>query len=221
METSLHRDLKRYYAGENGQTEVALAEFRIDVVRNNVLIEIQHASLASIRRKIGHLLQSYDVHVIKPIVARKRLVKLARRNGTICNSRVSPKRGTLLDLFGELVYFTKVFPHPRLVLEAVLVEVEEVRYPRRKSTRRWQQRDYHVQDQRLVRVQESLRLTAPADLLQLLPLDLAEPFDTHNIARALNIPRWHAQQIAYCCRHCGAFQPIGKKGNARLYKRSA
>lgn len=220
MESSLHRDLKRHYCGETGQIEVALSGYRIDVVRNGVLIEIQHASLGSIRSKILQLLKEHSVHVVKPIIARKRLVKLARRNGRVCDTRMSPQRKTLLDLFGELVYFTQVFPHPRLVLEAVLVEVEEVRYPRRGATRRGR-RDFRVQDVKLLSFRQSLSLRTNQDLLHLLPPNLAEPFDTHQLATALGIPRWQSQQIAYCCRHCGALEQVGKKGNSHLYRRAA
>ena len=43
----------------------------------------------------------------------------------------------MLDLFEELVHFTRVFPHPRLTLEVVLVEIEEWRYPGHGRRRRW------------------------------------------------------------------------------------
>ncbi|MDA1178747.1 MAG: hypothetical protein O2931_08125, partial [Planctomycetota bacterium] len=185
MESSLHHDLKRHYCGDTGQVEVSLSGYRIDVVRNGVLIEIQHASLGSIRHKILQLLKQHTVHVVKPILARKRLVKLSRRHGKICDTRMSPQRKTILDLFGELVYFTQVFPHPRLVLEAVLVEVEEIRYPRRGAPRRGSRRDFRVQDLKLLRLQQSVCLRTNQDLLQLLPEDLVEPFDTQQLASAL------------------------------------
>ena len=58
----------------------------------------------------------------------------------------------LLDVFDELVYFTRVFPHERLVLEVVLVDVEERRYPGRgKRRRRRAKGDFQIEDQLLVR----------------------------------------------------------------------
>ncbi len=42
--------------------------------------------------------------------------------------RLSPKRGTILDLFDDLVHFMRVFPHKRLTLEVPLVDIEEWRY---------------------------------------------------------------------------------------------
>jgi hypothetical protein len=220
METSLHRELKQHYAGKEGRTEVPLSDYRIDVVRDGVLVEIQHASLAAIRRKIERLLLDHRVRVIKPVIGRKRLIKLTRRNGKIAGSRMSPKRGSLLDLFTDLIYFTKVFPHPRLTLEVVMVDIEELRYPRGKSSRRLPS-PYRVQDVRLVQVNNGVQLTAAHDLLQFVPHDLAEPFDTQAIAETLRVPLWKAQQIMYCCHHCGALHRVAKRGNAHLYRRAA
>src|SRR5687768_11979556 len=129
METSLHRQLKALYAGDDGLQEVVCEGYRIDAIRGGELIEIQHGSLAAIRDKIRRLLKGHRVRIVKPIVANKLLVKLDKRGGIELNRRRSPKRGTLLNVFDELVYFTRVFPHEQLTLEVVLVDVEERRYP--------------------------------------------------------------------------------------------
>ena len=137
METSLHRELKRRYAGDAARTEVMVDNYRIDAVRGTTLVEIQHGSLVAIRDKIRRLLGSHRVLVVKPIVARKLLIKQSDPAGPIESRRLSPKRGQLLDIFDELVYFTRVFPHPRLTLEVVLVEIEEWRLPGHGRRRRW------------------------------------------------------------------------------------
>ena len=76
METSLHRQLKQIYAddGVDAEIEKPLGNYRIDVVRDGELIEIQHGSLAAIRSKIAALLKKHRVRVVKPIVSRKRLI---------------------------------------------------------------------------------------------------------------------------------------------------
>ncbi len=120
METTLHRQLKALYAGTEARTEQQrMNGYRIDAVRGDQLVEIQHGGLAAIRTKIGDLLEDYDVLVVKPLVAKKTLVRLTRKGGKEVSRRLSPKQATLLDLFHELVYFTARFPpHPRLTLEA-------------------------------------------------------------------------------------------------------
>lgn len=219
-ETSLHRDLKRLYAPDEERTEVRLGRYRIDAVTpDETLVEIQHGSLSAIRRKIRALLEEHRVKVVKPLVVGKQLVKLRRKNGRVVDRRRSPKRGRLLDVFDELVYFTDVFPHRRLTLEVVLVEVEEWRYPGH-GRRRWRRPgDFQVADQRLVEVRETRRLRTAADLRRLVPADrLPSPFHTGHLADVLEVDRWVAQRIAYCFRKMGTARNVGKEANALLYE---
>jgi hypothetical protein len=217
METSLHRQLKQLYAERGAHVEVPLDSYRIDVICDGELIEIQHGSLAAIRRKVLDLLRSHRVLVVKPIIRRKRLVKRQTRGGKVVGSRMSPKRGTVIDLFDELIYFTRVFPHRNLVLDVPLVDVEEWRHPGHGGRRRWRRTDHQVEDQRLLAVHSVHRFRTPGDLLQLVPHDLPDPFHTGHLAAAMDVPRSMAQRIAYCLRHMGAVSEVGKKGNARLY----
>jgi hypothetical protein len=223
METSLHRQLKQVYAEEatEAQIEQPLGNYRIDVVRNGELIEIQHGSLAAIRTKITELLKTYRVRVVKPIVARKRLIKQTRRGGKVLSRRLSPKKGTILDLFHELIYFRRVFPHENLALEAPLVEVEEWRFPGHGRRRRHRKDDQQVEDQKLVQINEVYDFRSAEDLLQLIPADLPAVFDTAQLAEGLEIDRSVAQRVAYCLRHIGAFEDVGKRGNTRLYRACA
>jgi hypothetical protein len=218
METSLHRELKTLYAGDSAATEVRLGRYRIDVVHDGELIEIQHGSLAAIRDKVRHLLGEHRVRVVKPLIASKTLVKRSRKNGRVIERRASPKRCTRFDLFDELIYFTRVFPHERLTLEAVLVDVEEWRYPGHGRRRRWSAKDYQVEDQKLCGVRDIFRLETAADLAALLGCKLPTPFDTADIARGAGIKRHIAQRIAYCFRHMGTSRIVGKRGNSVLYE---
>ena len=131
METSLHRQLKQLYADGGARVEAPLDNYRIDVISDDELIEIQHGSLAAIRPKVQRLLPAHRVLVIQPIIVQKRLVKQLNRGGEVISTRMSSKRGRVIDLFDELIYFTRVFPHHDLALDVSLVDVEEWRYPNR------------------------------------------------------------------------------------------
>ncbi len=218
METSLHRQLKEYYAGNSSQQEVACAGYRIDAIRRGRLIEIQHGSLAAIRDKIAELLVEHRVTVVKPIIVTKQLVSLAKKNGPELGRRLSPKRGKILDLFDELVYFTRVFPHKRLALEVALVDIEEYRYPGHGRRRRRRERDFQIADQRLLGVIETRVFRTHADLRSLLPASLPETFHTGHLATQMRICRSDAQRIAYCLRETGCIRLVGKDGNALLYR---
>ena len=218
METSLHRQLKEHYAADGALIEQRVGRYRIDVVRGKQLIEIQLAPLTSIRDKIAALLKKHDVLVVKPVIATKHLVKLHRAGGEIISRRRSPKRRTLLDVFEELVHFTRMFPHRRLTLEVVLVEIEERRFPGH-GRRRWRRdNDHLVEDQHLIGVLETHRFRKAADLRRLLPPTLPQPFHTGQLAEGLGVERWIAQRMAYCLREMGAIRQVGKLRGAWLYK---
>lgn len=218
METSLHRELKLLYAGRQAQFEVPLAGYRVDAVAGGQLIEIQHGSLAAIRDKIRELLEEHRVTVVKPIVVNKLLVKQSAKGGEVLARRLSPKRGILLDLFDELVHFTRVFPHRRLTLEVLLVDIEEWRYPGHGRRRRWRANDHQVEDQKLTVIHEKHRLRTAADLAALVRCPLPQPFHTGDLAQSLDVRRWIAQRIVYCFHQMGALRQVGKQGNAWLYQ---
>jgi len=218
METSLHRQLKQLYAQRGARQEVALGDYRIDVVNPRTLVEIQHGSLAAIRDKVACLVRENRLLVVKPIVARKRILKLRKAGGKVVTSRWSPKRGILLDLFDELVYFTRVFPHVNLVLDVPLVQVEERRFPGH-GRRRWRREsDFQVEDQQLINVEATHRFQTAEDLCRLLPTGLPEIFHTGHLAQLLHTHRWVAGRIAYCMRKTGGTIEVGKQGNSKLYR---
>jgi hypothetical protein len=218
METSLHQQLKLHYAGDSGATEVRLGRYRIDVVRGKELIEIQHGGLGVIASKIDNLAKSHKVRVVKPIVASKVIVKLDRPGGTVVSRRRSPKQGVLLDLFDDLVYFTKAFSNPRLTLEVVLVDIEEWRFPGHGRRRRWRQGDHQREDQHLVGIRETHTFRTVGQLWKLVPPGLPRPFHTGQLATHMGIERWVAQRMVYVLRHMSGLKQVGKLGNAWLYE---
>jgi hypothetical protein len=220
METTLHRELKSRYAAADSQLEVRLGRYRIDVVRGSELIEIQHGSLAAIGNKVRELVRQHRVRVVKPIVFRKHLVKRSGRGRRVVDRRLSPKRGSILDLFQDMIYFCRVFPHRNLTLEVPLVTIEEWRYPGH-GRRRWRRSgDHLVEDQKLLSVEQVHEFRTSADLLALLPQPLTSPFSTQQLAERLDVDRWLAGQIAYTLRETGAIRQVGKHGNWLLYQAS-
>ncbi len=216
METTLHRQLKEHYAGPQAEIEVTVGRYRIDIVDGQRLIEVQHSGLSSIRDKTRDLLKQHDVEVIKPLIARRRLVKLEGEDGAELSRRWSPKRCDRLDVFHELLYFTSVFPHRRLTLRIPLIEIEETRYPFRRRNRRRGQ--FKVQDQQLLSVVSEDVYRTRGDLRALLPGSLPKTFGTREIADAMGIDRWVAQRIAYVLRKTGTVKQCGKSGNSLQYR---
>lgn len=221
MENTLHHQLKDLFREPNAPIEVQLGRYRIDVVNGDRLVEIQRSGLASIRTKIENLLsQGFKVDVIKPIVARKRLIKLECAGGKEIDRRWSPATGSIVDLFDELLYFTRTFPHPQLRLIAPLVTIEEIRFPGQGKRRRRRNTNFLVQDRLILEMHQTQCFASAADLCQLLPADsLANEFSTLQLAGAMGVRRYQAQKIAYVMRKIGALIETRKIGNAIQYRR--
>jgi hypothetical protein len=215
MEYSLHRELKRFYAGPCCSLEVIIDGFRVDAISHGWLIEIQQGPLVAIRKKIQQLVQSYPLLLVKPIVVEKRIVRLSRRNGPVVSCRRSPKRGQPWEVFHDLIHFAKIFPHPHLRIDVALVDIEEIRYPGPRQ--RWGHDGYRLADRRLVRLRETISLNTASDLRRLLP-DIPDPFDSHDLAAILDVPRWVAQRIAYSLRKSGAVHTIWRDKRGHHYR---
>jgi hypothetical protein len=221
METSLHQQLKRCYADRDDDTEVAMGKYRIDAVRGDELIEVQCASLSAIRRKCHDLLTRHNLRVVKPVIVRTRIARAKKSGGPVMSRRLSPKRGSVLDIFEDLIYFIRIFPNPNLTLELPLVHVEQLRVPAKKRRRRWRT-DYQVQDVRLESIEATIELREPSDLLRLVGIsEELESFNTLDIARATDRPRWVAQQIAYVLRKTGAIEAVDRNRSGIVYERAA
>ena len=220
MESTLHQQLKEHYA-TCGQTEVALGDYRIDAIRDHQLIEVQCASLSAIRKKCKVLLEHHSLCVVKPITFRTRIARAKKAGGPVISKRLSPKRGSLLELFEEMIYFIGIFPHPNLTLEVPLVNVVQKRIPRKKNSR-WWQKDYRVEDVTLESFETSIQLQTADDLLKTVQLpDNLDCFDTSKLAQILDRPRCFAQQVAYVLRKTGAIQQVTRKREGIIYRRAA
>lgn len=217
-EKPLHAALKEWVAQPGDQFEVGLEGFVIDIIRGDLLIEIQTANFFSIKRKLLALTARHPVRLAYPVAREKWIVKLADDERSQLSRRKSPKRGKVHHLFGQLVSFPALMAEPNFTLEVLLVQEDEVR--RHVPGRAWRRRGWVTEERRLLQVVERHSFGSPQDLAGLLPPELPEQFTSLDIARALHQTRRLATQTAYCLREMGAIQQIGKRGNAYLYERA-
>ena len=213
-ERPLHAALKAWYAGEGDGIEVPVDGFVIDIVRSDLLIEIQTRSFSSIKRKLTTLLESHKVRLVHPIAVEKWIVKPATETSA-ATRRKSPRRGSPHDLFAELVSFPHLVAHPNLSIDVVLIRAEEEW--RHDGTHGWRRKGWVVEERRLLEVIEVTSIDSPNDLVDLLPGDLSQEFTTADLAAAMRSTRRLAQQTAYCLRHAGVIDTADKRGNALVY----
>jgi len=218
-EKSLHAALKAWYAQPHDQFEVSIDGFVIDIVRGTQLIEIQTRSFASIKRKLAQLTRHHPVHLVYPVAQEKWIIKLDKVDQSEASRRKSPKRGSVEHLFDELVSFPNLLKNRNFSLEVLLIQEEEVR--RQEAGRAWRRRGWVTQERRLLGVVDQVRFDTLADLGQLIPETLPDPFTTADLARVTGEPRRLVQRMAYCLREIGIIKPVGKQGRAILYTRAA
>lgn len=212
-EKHLHAALKAWYARPGDRLEVAIDGYIIDIVRGDLLIEVQTTDFSSLKRKLACLLPRHPVRLVYPIPQEKWLVK--RHGNGQTSRRKSPQRGSIYRLFGELVSFPHLPALPNFSLEILLTQEEEIR--RHEAGRRWRRGGWVTEERRLLQVVGQQRFNTPAELAALLPPNLPTPFTTADLAAALGQPRRLAQQMAYCLRELALILPAGKQGNAISY----
>jgi hypothetical protein len=217
-EKPLHAALKVWYAQPDDHFEVPVDGFIIDIVRADLLIEVQTGSFASIKAKLIDLTARHPVRLVYPIAQEKWIVKLGQKNGEPISRRKSPKRGRPEHLCAELVSFPQLLSHPNFSVETLLIQEEETR--RYDGRRGWRRKGWVTHERHLLRVVEQRLFNTPNDLANLLPSTLVDPFTTADLAVALAIPRQLAQKMAYCLREMNEIAIAGKQGRAMLYTRT-
>lgn len=201
-ESSLHAALKADYARPGDEFEVPLDRFVIDIRRHDLLIEIQTSSFASMGKKLDHLLPDHRILLVYPIAAETYLQKPG------ASLRKSPKRGSIHDLFEELVSIPTLVDHPNLSIEAVLVSV--VKHQSADAKLRRGRGGFRTDDRELREVLARHRFDSAADLRVFVPPDLCEPFTTADLAAAAGVRRDVAQRMAYVFRALGVFVEHGR-----------
>ena len=216
-EKPLHEALKRWYAQPGDLFEVSVDRFVADIVRGDLLIEIQTRNFSAIKRKLEKLLINHPVRLVYPIPREKWIVKLADDGNGPASRRRSPKRGAFEQVFYELVRLPELLEDPNFSMELLLIEEEEIR--RYDGVRGWRRRGWVTEERRLLRVVDRRILNSPADMHAFIPATLAEPFSVNDLVKSTNINGRLAQKMVYCLRAMGCVAPVGKKANAILYAR--
>jgi hypothetical protein len=217
-ENHLHAAIKAWYAKPNDRMEAGLEGYVVDILRGDLIIEIQTKSFSKIRRKLRSLLEDHPVRLVYPIPSEKWIVKTDQGGKNQLSRRKSPRRGTYEDLFNELVSMPALMKEPDFSLEVLLIHEEEIRI--HDPHRAWRRRGWVTLERRLLDVIEKRCFDSPEDLMSFIPPSIGCKFTTSDLAAALQKSIRLAGKMAYCLRETGMIRPVGKRGRAILYTRS-
>jgi hypothetical protein len=214
-ETTLHTDLKWLYSESNDQLERKVGKYVVDIIRDDLMIEIQTTNFSVIRNKIEVLLQNNKVKLIHPIIQDKWIINIDTQLNKIVRRRLSPVHCSYINIFEELIRIPKLISHPNFTIEIILVQIEEIR--KKSSKASWRRNGWSIYDKKLLKVVESKKFNEPIDFLYFIPKNIETPFTNVKLAKSLKQPISLAQKISYCLRKMKMLKTVGKIGNNLLF----
>ncbi len=214
-ESSLHRELKKIYKNSGDELEVKVGKHLIDIVRENLLVEIQIKNFSAIRSKLEHLLQNHRVLLVHPIIRDKWILSVDLKTNQVMRRNLSPKHCTFENIFEELIRIPHLISHPNLIIELVLIQAEEIRVNDGQGS--WRRGGWSNIDIKLIKILERRVFSNSKHFLALLPEDLNVPFTNRNLAIYLKKPIKLASMTTYSLRKMGLIEVVGKKERSLLF----
>ena len=197
VEYSLHSQIKNWYSIQGDDVEIKINDYIIDIVRSDLLIEIQTRNLSAIKKKLTKLLVSHQVRLVYPI-ARLKWILYESSQGEFIRKRKSPKKGHLLDIFNELVYIADLFKEENFSFEVLFIKEEEISCNDGKGS--WRRKGISIKDRRLLEIFDQMLFNSRIDFLKFLPTDLGDPFTNRMLAKKLGISVRIARRMTYSLR---------------------
>lgn len=215
-ERSLHASIKEWYAQPGDQLEVPFEGFVIDIIRNNLLIEIQTGNFSSLKNKLQVLGRNNLIEIVFPIAENKWIVKQGV-DGTQISRRKSPKRGKIEDLFGQLIYIPAEIIQDNIRLTVLLIDINEIWIDDGKGS--WRRKKWSKTDQKLLGANNSFTFNKPIDFQNLLSPAISLIFTAKELSINNSITIKQAQKMCYALRKMKIIEYVGKRGRSFLYQK--
>jgi hypothetical protein len=210
-ERGLHAELKAWLRRPGDLVEGTVWGYRADIIRGDLLLEIQTGNFPQIRAKLAKLLKGYRVRLVYPVPERRWVIREVDGKR---QRRVSPRVGRVEEVFNELVYCPTLPLESNFSLEVLLVhsdEAQAVRWRGKKRTR------YTVTERHLVKVVSSTVFEKPGDYLKLIP-DMHGAFTARQLSKTAKLRITLARRMVYCLAKMGMLEEVGSVARAKLYR---
>jgi hypothetical protein len=215
-EFSLHSEIKKIYSLPGGQFEVTLGNYIVDILRENLIIEVQTKNFSALKEKLQVLTEKHQVRLVYPLPEKKWITHVTK-NHIVMNTRKSPRKGKLTDLFRELVMIPHMIGKENFSLEVLLINEEEVRCDDGKGS--WRRKGGSIKERKLLKVNDRILFQTKADYLKILPEDLNEVFTNKELAKLSKISVRTARQITYCLIKSNVIRLVGKNGRSLTFQK--
>ncbi len=215
-ESSLHQSIKKWISNDDDKIEEKIEGYFIDILRGDLLIEVQTSNFYSIKKKLRKLIENHKLHLIYPIPEKKYIIKIDKSTGEILSKRKSPKTGHILDLFDELIRFPELINNDNFSLEVLIIDMNEIRCNDGKGS--WRRKGVSIINRELIEVKRSYKFNNRNDFINLLKYKKTEEFTNKQLAKKLQIPIYKARKITYTMRKMELLKKIGKNRNEIIHK---
>ncbi len=162
-ENSLHAEIKNWYRQANDILEDKLEGYLIDIVRGDILIEIQTSHFYSLREKLTKLLPDHTIRLVYPIPVCKWISRYDINGNLLIGRRKSPKQNRIHSIFEELIYLPTQFMHQNFSLEVLLIEQEDIWINDGMGS--WRRKHWSIADRKLWAVYDRTVFFEPNDYL--------------------------------------------------------
>jgi hypothetical protein len=215
-EGSLHSQIKQYYRIPGDTLEQKVDGKYIDIVRGNLLIEIQTGNFSKIKKKLLSLIRNkHKIRLIFPIPEEKWIVYINPATSREIKRRKSPKKGRTIDIFNELIRIPALINKRGFQIELLYTIEEEVRCNDGKGS--WRKKGISIVERRLIKVNKSEILCTKKDFLRLLPSTLPSPFTNRILACEIKCSIRQATKLTYCLKKMGVIKENGRTGRSIAY----
>jgi hypothetical protein len=215
-EFSLHSEIKKIYSLPGDQFEVKLGNYIVDILREKLVIEVQTKNFSALKEKLQVLTEKHQVRLVYPLPEKKWITQVTK-NHMVLNTRKSPRKGKLTDLFRELVMIPHMIGEENFSLEVLLIDEEEVRCDDGKGS--WRRKGVSIKERKLLKVNDRILFQTKADYLKILPEDLNEVFTNKELAKLSKISVRTACQITYCLIKSEAIRLVRKNGRQLVFQK--
>jgi len=215
-ECSLHLEIKKAYSLPGDQFEVKLGNYIVDILRENLVIEVQTKNFSALKEKLQVLTENRQVRLVYPLPEKKWITNVTKDH-VVLNTRKSPKKGRLTDLFRELVMIPHMIGKENFSLEVLFIDEEEVRCDDGKGS--WRRKGVSIKERKLLKVNDRVLFQTKTDYLKILPEGLNEVFTNRELAKLAKISVRTARQITYCLRKGGIILLAGKNGRELVFQK--
>ena len=215
-ECSLHSEIKKVYSLPGDQFEVKLGNYIVDILRGNLVIEVQTKNFSALKEKLQVLTEKHQVRLVYPLTEKK-WITYVTKDHEVLDKRKSPRKGRVTDLFRELVMIPNMIGEENFSLEVLFIDEEEVRCDDGKGG--WRRRGVSIIERKLLKVNDRVLFHSKADYLKILPDNLNGVFTNRELSKLAKISARTARQITYCLKKGGVIQLAGKNGRELVFQK--